>query len=199
GGPVEPEPSADVGLGYEGAPSDWAALPVWKEDGWRATEWDERPVCFIDGKDVGGTIAWVRSPGGYPIPVRLSEIGATVVRVRDGECRREHAEGERVVSMIVDPFPSDEVEAFAVALQEHDFRLLPATPPGGELSYEFELMRKAVQNRSNTEMGNLEEAMVARVSQEPTIIDGRLEPRRGGLDPCSSAIGVVKTIREIYL
>jgi hypothetical protein len=61
-------------------------------------------------------------------------------------------------------------------------------------------MRKAAQNRSNTEMGRLEEAALALKNQLPTVLDGRLEPRDGGLDGWTvPAIGVIKTHAHNYL
>jgi hypothetical protein len=182
-------------------PDAWEARPVLREPVWRPRDWTEGPQRFIDGKDLGETILWLEAPyGGYPVPVRLSQIGAVAVRVVDGVCRREYAVVERVVSMVVDPFPWDEVESFAAALQEQGLRLLPAPMPGGEGSYDFEVMRKAAENRSNTEMGVLEEAVLARANMVPTVVDGRLEPRSGGLDQeRSPVVGVVKSHWQNYL
>jgi len=195
----DPE-SEGVILDYEVDGDAWEARVLPVLDNWRPSDWPERPVRFVDGKDVGQTVAWLRAPGGYPIPVRLSEIGGAAVRLVDGVCRREFQAVERVVSMVVDPFPWDQVESFAAALQQHGFRLLPAMSPGGEPSYDFEEMRKAAQNRSNTEMGVLEEAALAQELLVPTVVDGRLEPRQGGLDQaCSPAVGVVKSHYKNYL
>jgi hypothetical protein len=63
-------------------------------------------------------------------------------------------------------------------------------------------MRKAAQNRSNDEMGTLEEAALASDRDRPTVVDGRLEPRQGGLDDPAGrapAVGVVKTLMHEYL
>jgi hypothetical protein len=49
-----------------------------------------------------------------------------VVRVEQGECRREHAVTKKVISMVADVFPWDEVEGFAAALQTAGARLLTA-------------------------------------------------------------------------
>lgn len=188
------------GLGYEIDMELWEPQEVIVPPGWHPKDWLERPVRFVDGKDVGETVAWLKAPGGYPVPVRLSEIGGVAVRLVDGVCQREFEVVERVVSMVVNPFPWDQVESFAAALQQHGFRLLPAEPPGGAPSYDFEEMRKAAQNRSNDEMGVLEEAALAQDPLVPTVIDGRLEPRQGGLDQVHSpAVGVVKTHLKPYL
>lgn len=205
--PPDPDDEQDEDAGPEGVDLDveipaglWSPQPVAGPPDWRPRDWPERPIRFVDGKDVGETVAWLRAPGGHPVPIRLSQIGGVAVRVEDGECRREFGSVERVVSMVVDPFPWDEIEAFAAALQEHGFRLLPAAPPGGVPSYDFEVMRKAAQNRSNTEMGVLEEAALAQDNLTPTIVDGRLEPRAGGLDQARSPVaGVIKKQMQNYL
>jgi hypothetical protein len=190
----------EADLNYEIEANEWKALLPRVPDRWKASDWPERPLRFIDGKDAGYTVAWLRAPGGYPIPVRLSEIGSVATELIDGVPRRTFQIVERVVSMVVDPFPWDEVESFAAALQQHGFRLLAAEPPEGKVSYDFESMRKAAQNRSNDEMGVLEEAAISQAALKPTIIDGRLEPRQGGLDQDHSpAVGVVKTHHKNYL
>ena len=54
------------------------------------------------------------------------------------------AEVERVVSLIVDPFPAAEVEVFAAALEEAGLRLLPARLPlldGQQASFRGETVR----------------------------------------------------------
>ena len=193
---------AKVDLDYELPAAKWVPLPADGETGWRPRDWSERPSRFVDGKDVGETIAWLQSPEGHPVPVRLSEIGAIAVRVDEGDVRREFHAVERVVSLVADVFPWDEVEGFAGALQEHGFRLLLAPPPGGAPSFDFETMRKAAQNRSNDEMGTLEEAALAFDRDRPTVVDGRLEPRQGGLDDPAvraPAVGVIKTLMHEYL
>lgn len=191
---------AEVIWDYEVDADQWTAIPITGKQYCLSDTWAERPRRFVDGKDVGRTIAWLRAPGGYPIPIRLSEIGATSVRVVGGQCRRESEVVERAVSMVADPFPWDRVEAFAAALQGHKFRLLVAKKPDNKLSYDFEVMRKASENRSNTEMGVLEKAMLALAADEPSIVDGRLEPREGGFDQSASPVaGVIKTHWKRYL
>jgi hypothetical protein len=198
--PEEGQLPEHVNLDVEVDAADWTARTIAVPAGWRASEWEQRPVRFVDGKDVGETIASLWAPGGYPIPVRLSEIGGVAVRVAAGECRREFSLVERVVSMAVDPFPWNEIEEFAGQLQRRGFRLLPAELPDGEASFDFEVMRKSAQNRSNTEMGVLEEAALAQDKTVPTIVDGRLEPRAGGLDQdLSPAVGVIKSHYQTYL
>jgi hypothetical protein len=191
------EPEDADGLDYEVPRDNWEAVDL--PGDWRIGDWDACPIRYVDGKDVGETVAWLRAPGGYPVPIRLSQIGGVVVRLVNGECRREFVVVDKVVSMVADLFPWDEVESFAADLQENGFRLLPAQPPDNRPSYDFEKMRKAAQNRSNDEMGVLEEAVLAQNPGVPTVVDGRLEPRIGGFDPDQPVFGVVKTHHKNYL
>lgn len=195
------QPKKIVDLIVEEKSPDWKAKGTLLHPNWRARDWAERPVRFIDGKDVGDTVARLNSPSGYIIPIRLSEIGSIVMSVRDGELRREFAVVERVVSMVASAFPWEEMEALATELMKHNLRLLPARPPGGELTDTLEPLRKAAQNRSMDEMEVLEELAVAQDAETPTIVDGRLERRSGGLDPehHSPVFGVIKTHRKVYL
>jgi hypothetical protein len=177
---------------------------AWKSRDVRAAPgiatWPYRPVRFVDGKDVGRTVAWLQSPAGHPVPVRLSEIGAVVMRLVDGKLRREFSLVERVISVMVDPFPWEEVESFAIALQERDFRLLACQAPEGGYSYDFERMRKTTQNRSNDEMIRLERQALASASDTPTVVDGRLEPRAGAFDAATApVVGLIKTHSKNYL
>ena len=205
--PLEDEPTADgepplnpQNLSYEVDRERWKAIAITRPIDWAVGEWPGRPVRFIDGKDVGETIAWVRAPGGYPVPIRLAQIGAVSMCVVDGECHRVFHIVEKVVSMVQDPFPWDEIESFATALQANGYRLLPAQLPDGRPSYDFEKMRKPAQNRTNDEMRVLEEAALAQDAVVTTVVDGLLEPHLGGFDPGASPVfGVVKTHRRNYL
>lgn len=190
-----------VDIDVEEDGSRWEAKETLLHPNWRARDWAERPVRFVDGKDEGQTVACLNSPSGTVVPVRLSEIGSIVMAVRDGELRREFVSVERAVSLVASAFPWEEMEALASELAAHNFRLLAAYPPGGELSEVIEDMRKAAQNRSLTEMEVLEELAVAQDAETPTVVDGRLERRSGGLDPerHSPVFGVIKTHRRVYL
>jgi hypothetical protein len=205
----EAEQGEKVDLCYEGiAPEDWHALDAAVPTNWCPHDWPERPVRFIDGKDVSETVAWVRAPGGYPVPIRLGQIGSVVMDVVDQSCRRAYYTSEPVVSLVTQPFPWEAVESFGVDLQKHGFRLLSALPPLDEsvmppvhrCSYDFEKMRKAAQNRCTDEMTVLEQAAIAQQDQLPTVVDGRLEPRRGGFSSDKSPVyGVIKTHWKTYL
>jgi hypothetical protein len=162
--------------------------------------WEFRPTRFIDGKDLGRTVAWLQTEEGFPIPVRLSEIGAIVIHNDAGHLRREWYIMERVVSMIVDPFPWDEIESFAAALQEEGFRLLQCQEPRGRLTYDFQEMRKATQNRSMDEMMRLEKQALLRSSDTPILVDGRLGSRTGGFDELNTpVVGMIKGHHRNYL
>ncbi|NWJ47044.1 MAG: hypothetical protein HXX08_14380 [Chloroflexi bacterium] len=163
-------------------------------------EWAERPVRFVDGKDVGRTVAWLQSREGYPVPIRLSEVGAVVMRHVGDELRCEHRYHERVVSFMGDMFPWDEVESFARALQEHDFRLLLCEPIKGGYTYDFEPMRKATENCSSSEMRQLERQALSLGPDTPTLVDGSLEPRVAAYDVNNSPVcGLVKSHYRNYL
>src|SRR5262245_55995305 len=124
------EPGEQVDLSYEGiAPEHWQALDATVPADWHPHDWPEHPIRFIDGKDVGETVAWVRAPGGYPVPIRLGQIGSIVMDVVEQSCHRAYYVSEPVVSLVTQPFPWEAVESFGVDLQKHGLRLLSALPP----------------------------------------------------------------------
>jgi hypothetical protein len=190
----------DVDHDYEGRA--WAPIPV---DG-APIDREESPRRFVDGCHVGHTIAWLRDVEGHPVPLMLAEIGGICMEREGRELRLSFRAIERVVSLAIDPFAWNEVEDFAVALAEAGFRLLPASLPkveggGRAASYDFEVMRKRAQNRSNAEMEVLEEVALCQHAEVPTVVDGRLEPRINSnmdLQRCP-IVGVVKQQRRGYL
>ncbi len=193
-------PDETVGLDYEVPSDEWYPHDVETSVG--SSDWSLHPTRFVDGKDVGRSVAWLQSREGYPVPVRLSEIGAVVLRDVNGSLRREFSKVERVVSLMVDFFHWDEVEGFAIALQEQGFRLLPCQKPDPKdfNLYDFERMRKTTQNRSIDEMTRLEKQALAQDSEMSTVIDGRLEPRAGAFDDEHHlVVGLVKTHSKNYL
>lgn len=196
--------SEHADLDYEVPAAQWQPLSTAPQAGWRADRWEDRPRYFVDGKDVGETVTWLTAPRGYPIAVRLSAIGATVVKVENGVCHREREVVEHVISLVGDVFPWDEVEDLAAAGLRHGFRVLLARPPEDQQDwFEPEKMRKAAQNRTITEMGVLEKALLAQLPGERAVVDGRLEPRAGGLEgPAGQGapvVGVIKTHSKRYL
>jgi hypothetical protein len=209
-----PEEAEDAGEGpgeervdhdYEDPADAWRPIPV---DG-AAIDWDEAPRRFVDGCHVGHTIAWLQDVEGHPIPLMLSEIGGVCLEREGRELRRAFQVVERVVAMIIDPFPWHEIESFASALAGSGFRLLPTSAPSpkGEgardwvASYDFETMRKKAQNRSNYEMEVLEEVALCQHAEVPTVVDGRLEPRINSDEALRRLpiIGVIKQQRKGYL
>lgn len=206
----EPGPTDDyddelpkgVVLNAERPLDQWAPVAPDVPEGWLPDAWpDEAPVRFIDGRDVGSTVSCVYAPvGGQPVPVRLSQIGATALTLTDRTLRRSFEAHETVVTLVADPFPWDRIEALATDLARLTYRLVPARPPRGQLSYDYETMRKAAQNQSGDAMAALEEAALAADPASPTVVDGRLEPRRGGfLASVHPVVGVIKTHRKRYL
>lgn len=196
-GPVE----ENVDVEYELARDSWRPIPV--DD--VAVDWDEAPSRFVDGCHVGRTIAWLQDAEGHPVPLMLAEIGGVCVEGRD--LRRTFQVVERVVAFVIDPFPWEEVEDFAIALAGSGFRLLPTSAPRAEgrrdwaAAYDFEAMRKKAQNRSNYEMEVLEEVALCQHDEVPTLVDGRLEPRINSDDRLQRRpiVGVIKQQRKGYL
>jgi hypothetical protein len=182
-------------LWYECTSDTWKAINTL--DSVPPPDWPWRPLRFIDGKDLGRTVAWLQARTGHPLPVRLAEIGAAAISDQSSQLRRQFETVERVVSLIIKPFPWDEVESFAIALQEAGFRFLPCL---AEPSFSFEKMRRATQNRTKEEMDQLERQALADNSVVPTLVDGRLEPRMGAFnqhrDP---VVGLIKTHYRTYL
>jgi len=187
-----------VEMSYEKAVGRWKPIDVC--NGTLSIVQVHCPKLFIDGKDVGRTVAWLQTAEGFPISVRLSEIGAVLMSNSNRRLQREWHIVERVVSMVVEPFPWDEVESFTAALQAEGFRLLPCQKPKGRLTYDFQEMRKATQNRSMDEMIRLEKQALVRAGQVPVLVDGRLDPRRGGFDEANTpVVGMIKGHHRNYL
>ena len=202
--PASEDEHGETDLGFEVEPALWEAIDPNLPLSWRCDQWEGRPRRFIDGKDVGDTAAWLLAPSGEPVPVRLSQIGSTILQVEDGWMERAFAQAEPVVSFVADAFPWDDVERLGRDLNAAGMRLLAARPDGGFLSPYFEVMRKAAQNRTNEEMITLEEAALARALAEapevPVVVDGRLAPRVDGFDAATSpVVGVIKTHNRNYL
>ena len=182
-------------LFYERGKDRWQSLDI--RNSVPPVDWSWRPLRFIDGKDYGRTVAWLQTQEGYPIPVRLAEIGATSLADQDSQLRREYEITERVLSFVVNPFPWDEIESFAIALQEQGFCLLPCL---AEPSFSFEKMRRAIQNRTKEAMDQLEKQALAWNNDLPTLVDGRLEPRMGAFNQHTDAVvGLIKTHYHTYL
>lgn len=194
-----PEDAPNISdLSIERAAEEWQPIDIRRTP--LPNPWGYRPLRFIDGKDVGRTVAWLQSKAGYPVPVRLSEIGAVAMRDVGGQLRREFGVVEKVVSLVVDLFPWNEIEEFAAALQERNFRLLPVNVQPENYTFDFERMRVATQNRSNNEMQWLECRALMNNGETPTLVDGLLGPRVSAFDPTSlPVVGVIKSNSKNYL
>lgn len=191
-----------VDLTYEVGTARWQPLTPRVPEGFRPIRWPERPRRFIDGKNVGDVIATLRSPEGFPIPVKLSQICAAVVEENDGALRRTEELVQRVVTLIGDPFPWNEIEGLAAALQGHDMRLLLARLPAnedGSPCFVFETLRSATLHRTFNELAALEESLLETDDAVPTVIDGGVKYRSGGKAILAPYIGVIKTHHRNYL
>src|SRR5262245_58002772 len=87
----EEKDEAYADLDYEVSSTQWQCIEPALLINWRPADWGECPIRFIDGKDVGETVAVLRAPGGYSVPVRLAQVGATAIRTENDVCRREFA------------------------------------------------------------------------------------------------------------
>jgi len=189
-----------IQLDIEYAPDSWSAMTVLMTDHWRPGEWDFSPERFVDGKDVGQVIAWLKSPQGFPVPIRLSQVGGVAMRIKDGDIRREFFQMDQVLSMPVDAFPADEIESFALALQAQGLRLLPATVMKPEYHMNYDQMQGIVDQRTRLEMLTLEEYAIAQDAGIPTVVDGALDMHAGGFDKDHHPVfGVIKRHSRSYL
>lgn len=208
GGSVIPTPNhipqndhdvTDVDLSYE-EPGEWKPICFQDVTGWGQDEWEYSPVRFVDGKDVGKIAARLYTSDGWPIPVRVSQIGGVVMRIQGRDILKEDIRAEKVVTMIIQPFSLPEVEEFAIHVQQDGLRLLPVTLDPRTQVWEAEKVIQATDNRSREEMFSLEEAVLAQAANIPTIVDGRLSAHSGGFDSKACPVfGLIKTHQQIPL
>ncbi len=170
------------------------------------------PCRFVDGKDVGRVVAYVASPQGFPVPVRLSQVGAVALRgvgcLAPGEkpgtaLRVESRRVENVVSFMADLFPWDEVERFAAGLHAGGFRLLISKRLGeGDDPRDVGYLQNNVKYRTREEMFRLERraaapALAAGTGTSPnapvTLVDGRLDDKEEIVRGTNPVIGLIKT------
>jgi hypothetical protein len=165
----------------------------------------EFPERFIDGSQASLPILCVRAgERGYPVPILLGEVGAVALRLEGRGFRREFCAVERVLAFVADPFPWQDLEAFAADLlnsPELTLRILPANRPKEPHNpYDYEIMRVQAYSRVMQEMANLEKLALAAGDRVPTLVDGQLhrvtgEPPRGA----PLLVGVVKRQAGNYL
>jgi hypothetical protein len=178
----------------------WAPIPVPEQparDG-------EFPRRFIDGSQAGQPVLCVRAPHGWPIPLVLGEVGAVALRAVGRRFEREFVAVERVLSFVADPFPWEEVEAFAAELlnkPELRLRVLPANRPAEAHSpFDYEVMRSQARARTVHEMRTLERLALAADRTTPTLVDGPLNRVMGAPKPDAPLIvGVAKSQSADYL
>jgi hypothetical protein len=178
--PEDAEPETSLDLTAERDPADWRPLPLSEQP---AKE-GEFPVRFIDGSHSGHPVLCVRSPQGYPVPLMLAEVGAVALRLKGRGFEREFACVERVLGFVADPFPWEQVEAFAAALAnapEFRLRVLPARMPEPDRAspFDYDAMRAQAYNRCQNEMLKLEVLALEAVPDAPTLVDGQLGGRIG--------------------
>ncbi|HZV07300.1 MAG TPA: hypothetical protein VE999_19615 [Gemmataceae bacterium] len=188
------EEEQKVALDFELPPDAWQPRTIAADVIDPAT----MPQRFIDGCHYGQTAAWLRDSLGHPIPVRLAEIGGVCMHVDGRSLRRQFAHVERIVCLIVDPFPWHEVEEFAASLAGIDMRLLPALPPiiddVRQLTYDYASMEQRTYTQAQVEMRVLEELALSQAPDTLSLVDGPL-----GRYEHAQAIGVVKQHRKDYL
>jgi hypothetical protein len=166
---------------------------------------DEGPRRFIDGSHVGHAVLSIRSPViGCAVPLMLSEVGGIAMNWERRHLVRDFYGLERVVSMVADLFPWDQIEVLAGALRKLpglSLRLLPANRPEAGNLFDYEQMRKQAQNRSNQEMADWEAIALSSDQDRPVLVDGRLEPRLRATEATlrSLVVGVIKQHAVPYL
>ena len=191
---------------YEVSRDHWAPISVQKKQSFPHPEL--RPERFVDGKDVGRTVAYVLAPQGFPVPIRVSQIGAVAVRavsspVGPPTIRCESRRVEKVVSFMADLFPWDEVERFAAALYVNGYRLLVSRKIGPEDDpRNFGWLNENARYRSREEMFRLERQAIAQsadsggATQTPiaTLADGRLDDKEEAIKPREAPVyGLIKS------
>ena len=191
----EPSEGAEtVELNVELPSNEWAPRVV----GEAPAKPGEYPVRFIDGSLTALPVLCLRSPLGWPIPLLISEVGAVSLRLTGRSFIREFVLVERVLSFVADPFPWAEVEAFAAAVlndPELTTRFLPANrPPADSNPFDYEVMRSQAYHRCEQEMLNAERIALAADPTAPTLVDGKLAGRIGGIAARARPllVGVVK-------
>lgn len=70
----EPTEEFEINLSLEQETGKWKVINPQLPDKWRAQDWKSRPVRFVDGKDVGQTVAWLRGTDGSFVAIRLVNL-----------------------------------------------------------------------------------------------------------------------------
>jgi hypothetical protein len=181
--PLEAEEAVATGgqnFSVERPISEWRPLPL-SEAPAAAGEYPER---FIDGSHTSRPVLCLRSRHGYPLPLLLAEVGAVALRLYGRQFKREFVAVERVLGLVADPLPWEQVEMFAAALAnipELQVRVLPARMPNPDRFslFDYEANRSQAYNRCQNEMFKLEALALGAVPDVPTLVDGQLGGRIG--------------------
>lgn len=188
-------------LDVEHAAEDWRPLIVPEAP----VRPDEAPRRFIDGSVTADPVLCLRAPAGWPIPLLLAEVGAVALRLQGRRFVREFAAVERLVSFVADPFPWQEVEAFAAALANvagFPLQVVRANLPdlAHHSPFDYEVMRGQARAACEQAMRVWERLALAHDRSVVTLVDGPLLRVTGEPDPNSPlVIGVAKTQAASYL
>ncbi len=181
--PLEDEPEPENGsldFDAERPMARWKPIPLSEAPAARG----EYPERFIDGSHVSQPVLCIRSRQGYPVPLLLAEVGAVALRLNGRQFDREFVTVERVLGIVAEPFPWEQMESFAAALAnvpELRLRVLPARMPNPRLysPFDYEAMRTQAYSRCQNEMFKLEALALAAEPDVPTLVDGQLGGRIG--------------------
>jgi hypothetical protein len=191
-----------INLGREVLEGDWTPKDIAP---YCPLNWQWRPRRFVDGKDLGRVIAWLEDPEGYPVPLRLAQVGAAVLKAvpeSNGQARLvvEHCEAMPVIALAADVFPWRDVESFAAVAQAKGYRLVVADRPTDIAERcDFPGLSISVRSRTIRAMSALESQMVQMTSRIPTVVDGLLQQKIRIDQQSDPVTGVIKTHTVIPL
>lgn len=202
-GAARPELQAPrVELDYEVALRDWKPRRISTCGGWAEWEgWGLRPRRFIDGKDVGRAVGWLRSPSGSPIPLRFSVIGAIAVSNDGSRLCNSWSTAQPMLSMVTSCFEPEDVAAFRAALASlpTPIQLQDVACPVDEMGWDWERVAGRTRAESRRQMLNLEKQAIAHEADTPTLVDGRLDDHAGGFSfETQCVLGLIKNHRLDY-
>lgn len=201
--PERPELKAPrVDLEYETPLESWKPRRISTCGGW--AEWDDwslRPQRFVDGKDVGRVVAWLRSQDGFPIPLRFSVIGAIAVSNSCSRLSNAWSMAQPMLSMVTSCFEPAEVAAFrdALAALPTPILLQDVACPVDEMGWDWERVAGRTRAESRRQMLGLEKKAIAHQADVPTLVDGRLDDHAGGFSfETQCVLGLIKNHRLDY-
>jgi len=191
-----------VELDFEVPTEAWKPRRISTCGGWAEWgSWAMRPRRFIDGKDVGRTVAWLRSQDGFPIPLRFSVIGAIAVSNQDNRLCNSWSHAQPMLSMVTSGFEPSEVAAFREALADlpTPIALQDVVCPHDEMGWDWERVAGRTRAESRRQMLDLEKQAIAQDADTPTLVDGRLDDHRGGFSfETQCVLGLIKNHRLDY-